>query len=106
MLIEEFSTLKYIKIDVEGFETEVLKALSQSIDLISFEFHYQQISKVMEYIDLLSNVQERCFKITPTDKSYFIFEKWQTKQEIEDYINKEWDISLLGKRGDIYARAI
>jgi FkbM family methyltransferase len=37
-LIEQYGTPKYIKIDVEGYELEVLKGLSQPIEMISFEY--------------------------------------------------------------------
>jgi len=37
--IETFGKPFYCKIDVEGWELDVLKGLSQPIPLISFEFH-------------------------------------------------------------------
>jgi len=37
--IAEFGTPGYIKIDVEGWELEVLKGLSQPVSLLSFEYH-------------------------------------------------------------------
>jgi FkbM family methyltransferase len=38
LLIKKYGVPKYIKIDVEGYEDKVLSGLSQSVDLISFEF--------------------------------------------------------------------
>jgi len=37
-LIQEFGIPKFIKIDVEGYELEVLEGLSSPIDIISFEY--------------------------------------------------------------------
>jgi FkbM family methyltransferase len=37
-LIEEFGTPRFIKIDVEGYELEVLKGLTQPVEMISFEY--------------------------------------------------------------------
>src|SRR5262249_60695009 len=38
-LIDEFGVPDYIKIDVEGFDLEVLRGLSQPIALLSVEFN-------------------------------------------------------------------
>jgi hypothetical protein len=37
-LIEEFGIPRFIKIDVEGYELEVLKGLTRPIEMISFEY--------------------------------------------------------------------
>jgi hypothetical protein len=41
-LIKEYGTPDYIKVDVEGFDLEVLTGLSSQISLISFEFNTQE----------------------------------------------------------------
>jgi FkbM family methyltransferase len=41
-LIKEYGTPDYIKVDVEGFDLEVLNGLSSEISLISFEFNTQE----------------------------------------------------------------
>lgn len=105
LLIEQFGLPKYIKIDVEGFEIEVLRGLSRSIPLVSFEFHYQQLSRAMECINLLSKSGEKYFNVTPTDESKFIFDKWQTRHEFETFIKQSWKIDELGTRGDIYVKS-
>jgi FkbM family methyltransferase len=38
-LIERFGAPHFIKIDVEGFEVEVLRGLSRPVPLLSFEYH-------------------------------------------------------------------
>jgi FkbM family methyltransferase len=40
-LIAEFSVPDYIKIDVEGYDVEVLRGLSRRVDLLSVEFNTQ-----------------------------------------------------------------
>ena len=40
-LIDEFGVPDYVKIDVEGFDLEVLRGLSRPIALLSFEFNTQ-----------------------------------------------------------------
>ena len=106
LLIEQFGMPKYIKIDVEGFEIAVLQGLSQLVPLVSFEFHYQQLSRAIECIDLLSKNGKRYFNVTPTDESQFIFKEWQTRQEFENFISQSWKIKELGTRGDIYVKSV
>ena len=53
-LIENYGTPYYIKIDVEGYEYEVLMGLSHSIPLISFEFHSTELEKARKCLSLLS----------------------------------------------------
>jgi hypothetical protein len=50
-LIDEFGVPDYAKIDVEGFDLEVLRGLSRPIPLLSFEYNSQS-----ELIRLRSNV--------------------------------------------------
>lgn len=55
-LIEEFGKPTYIKIDVEGYEHEVLSCLSHKIDFISFEFtqgYSETFYKAIEVIEKL-----------------------------------------------------
>lgn len=54
--IECFGLPAYCKIDVEGWELEVLKGLTQSIPLVSFEFHLndREIRKTISCLERLT----------------------------------------------------
>lgn len=57
-LISAHGTPKYIKIDVEGFELNVLRGLTHAVENISFEFHPEFLpaaNDCIAYIDSLSN---------------------------------------------------
>ncbi|HET6991916.1 MAG TPA: FkbM family methyltransferase, partial [Bacteroidia bacterium] len=43
-LIREYGVPDYLKIDVEGYETEVLKGLRQKIAMVSYEFTIPELS--------------------------------------------------------------
>jgi FkbM family methyltransferase len=45
-LINRFGAPHFVKIDVEGFEVEVLRGLSRPIPLLSFEYHTSDIDRL------------------------------------------------------------
>lgn len=54
-LIAEYGAPAYCKIDVEGFELDVLKGLSRPTpDLISFEYHASEKDRLIACIDILA----------------------------------------------------
>jgi len=52
-LIKKYGKPKYIKIDVEGFEDQVLSGLTQKIDLISFEFVDGFTENAIKCVDII-----------------------------------------------------
>jgi FkbM family methyltransferase len=53
MLISEFGLPQFCKIDVEGFEKQVIAGLSKKIPVISFEFTMEFFDDAIECIELL-----------------------------------------------------
>ena len=79
-LIDEFGVPDYIKIDVEGFDLEVLRGLSQPIGLLSFEFNTQPglleiAEKCIAQIDLLGDYEFNYQAEAPGQAS-LQFNKW------------------------------
>jgi len=101
-LIRVFGLPKFCKIDVEGYESKVLKSLSSPIQYISFEFHKEMLNMANECCQLISQLGNYKFNYAahaPIMK--FEFNVWQNHNEIINAIKKN-DSELLS--GDIYAK--
>jgi FkbM family methyltransferase len=105
-LIEQYGLPKFIKIDVEGFELEVLKGLSLAVDMISFEYTVpEQIQKAIDCINQIEkhNPSIEC-NYAIGEITEFALEKWQSPAEFKKYIAGEEFIGT--DFGDIYIRKL
>jgi FkbM family methyltransferase len=56
-LISRYGVPRFIKIDVEGFETEVLKGLSTPVEIISFEYAVpEQTGRAIECLQRINDI--------------------------------------------------
>jgi len=96
----------YIKIDVEGYEFEVLKGLSQKIPLISFEYHLREndIQKAVKCINYLSEISEVSLNITPAESLIFKFPCWKSKEEFFKILPNDFDKKSEFAYGDIWVK--
>lgn len=103
-LIKQYGTPKFCKIDVESYEYEVLKGLSQSIPFISFEF------MLPENLEITKNCIDQLFKINPKaelnyssgDNLHLDLENWMGIDEKEKFFQQK--VFLEPSWGDIYVR--
>jgi hypothetical protein len=105
-MIATYGKPGYIKIDVEGFEYEVLKGLSQQVPLISFEYHFNDNSaqQAVECIDYLSTLGEIQLNITPAEKLVFEYDWWTNKTEFIEYFRTNIKNKPEYNYGDIWVR--
>jgi FkbM family methyltransferase len=102
-LISKYGLPSYLKIDVEGYEKEVLRGLHQPVERVSFEFTIPELANdAVECIQLLKNIGSYEFlSVTDDPKN----EKWISADEIEKEIRSmENSGELVG--GDIFARLL
>jgi len=105
-LISLYGKPKFIKIDVEGYELEVLKGLSQPIEYISFEY------AMPEAKETILNCIDRIVEISPKNQVQFNYSvredlKWALKQWINPQQMKEVVYShkfAESKFGDVYSK--
>lgn len=76
--ISSFGSPRYCKIDVEGWESEVLLGLNQPIPLISFEFHLdaEGVGKAKSCLERLSAFGSSRINVIPAEGSTFHFDNW------------------------------
>ena len=100
-LIEEFGVPVFCKIDVEGFEYQVLKGLSSPLKLLTFEF-------TREYLDDVVRSLEHLVMIGPIECNFLLGEK--TAFKLTEWTDTSMPIKSIRAInddllwGDIYVR--
>ena len=102
MLIAKYGKPAFCKIDVEGFEFDVLRGLSQPIRIISLEFVPERIENSLDCIDYLAKLGNAEFNYCLNDSNSFALPAWVDCESIKTILNK-MDKSI-ENYGDIYVR--
>lgn len=103
-LIVSYGIPKFCKIDVEGYELEVLKGLTNKIPYISIEFTPELKHLTFECIELLSKLSDCKFNYSEGESSKFSFDKWVTKEEMINFLSTNND--FVKSFGDVYIKTI
>jgi FkbM family methyltransferase len=84
--IEQFGVPGFCKVDVEGFETEVLRGLSHTISNFSLEYHtgLQDIKNINDCVDILAERQKYEVNFTGQEGAFFLSERWLTIREFKE----------------------
>jgi FkbM family methyltransferase len=96
--IQKYGCPKFAKIDVEGFEFEVLKGLSEAIPFVSLEFATENRNTILNCIDKLSSIREYVFQFSAEESFQLHPDNWsdvdRLKKQLNSFNGLEW--------GDIY----
>jgi FkbM family methyltransferase len=101
-LIKKFGNPKFIKIDVEGFEHEVLLGLTKKSGIISFEFASEFIENAYKSIDYLISIGYTEFNYSLGERRKF-YTQWSNANTIKEGLKnniKEDDLLW----GDLYCK--
>jgi len=107
--IEEFGNAAYCKIDVEGWELEVMKGLTQPISLMSFEFHLSKagIARTIACLARLQEFGRWLVNISPAESSYFFLKEWEPIERFVGWFPGDLKTTLpQDTYGDIFARYV
>jgi FkbM family methyltransferase len=100
-LIREYGVPQFCKIDVEGFECEVLKGLSRAIRMISFEFTREFFRNAQWCVNYLETFGECEFNYSQGESMEFAMQDWVNGVTLCENIVHTPDDLLWG---DIYGR--
>ncbi len=99
-LIEQYGQPVLCKIDVEGFEFEVLKGLSQPIKVISLEYSPDFLDPAIRSVRRLSSMGMHWFNYSVGESMRLSLEEWVGSETMCDILSDMPDKSTYG---DVYA---
>ncbi len=100
-LIAEEGLPRYIKIDVEGFELEVLSGLSQPVGMVSVEYLPSLPDLTHSVIDRLMELGDYRFNPVRGEAGSFLWDSWRDAGSTKDWLRS---LPTTATSGDLYAR--
>jgi len=98
-LIETWGEPRFCKIDVEGFELEVLRGLSRPLQALSFEYVAAAMDTALACIRRLEALGQYEYNLAPGETHRLRFDRWLTPAAMRK------ELARIGRgSGDVYAR--
>jgi FkbM family methyltransferase len=97
-LIDNYGLPSFCKIDVEGFEAQVVKGLSKRIPTLSFEFNPEFRAQAKVVMDRLDSIGDYTFNYSIGEDMSLRLKTWMTRDTIEQ------EVESLSDAADIYAK--
>ena len=100
-LIARFGEPAFCKIDVEGYELEVLRGLSRPVSALSFEYVPAAQALARACVERLPQLGEYEFNCTAGEEHRWRFDQWLAGEQIMAFLANQ---PIESASGDIYAR--
>jgi FkbM family methyltransferase len=93
----------FAKIDVEGFEDQVLAGLSEPVPALSFEFTTIAREVAQRCLDRLAALGPYQFDVALGETQRLVFGRWISASEMSDHL---WGLPHEANSGDVYATLV
>lgn len=100
-LISRYGTPRYIKIDVEGFEEEVLGGLSTAVELVSVEYLPGFSHLSFAVLDRLGQLGDYRFNPVVGESARFTWPEWRDADAVRQWLRT---LPATSPSGDLFAR--
>jgi FkbM family methyltransferase len=100
-LVAEHGQPAFCKIDVEGFELDVVRGLSSPVRALSLEVAAENIDGILLALDHLDRLASYEYNYSLSESMLLSMDRWVTSQEVRQYIRAELGAGMFG---DVYAR--
>jgi FkbM family methyltransferase len=102
-LIREHGSPAFCKIDVEGYEVEVLMGLSVPLRALSFEYLPAAHAQALAALDRLGVLGDYEFNYSPIETMTWASSRWLDADGLVEVLDR---VRPSGRSGDVYARRI
>ncbi|TVR91254.1 MAG: FkbM family methyltransferase [Spirochaetaceae bacterium] len=99
-LTDKYGPPAFIKIDVEGFEYEVIRGLSVPVPALSFEIVPSSFELTKRCVEHLEELGRYRYHFTPAERTRFVESEPWSAQRLLEYLE---NVSMPDRNGDIYA---
>ncbi len=97
----------FVKVDVEGFEVDVLAGLTRPVRALSFEYLPAAHDAARQALDLVDRLGAGAggyrYNYSPVETMTFAADRWLDRPGLERLLDR---IRPLGRSGDVYARLV
>jgi FkbM family methyltransferase len=100
-LIARHGAPAFVKLDVEGFELDVLQGLSTPVPAVSFEYIAAVAERSVACVQRLSALGAYEFRTSSVETTRWTQDRWLTGDELIVWLRA---LPLMSRSGDVYAR--